>query len=429
MADVAQTFIDNSATREQQALLRQQRLAEILQQQAFQPDQKFSYAGVEASPSGAAALAKGLQGGIAGYLQGRALKGQDDLVKKTEAREERYGADLAKALAAGTEMREGPRPSADFVGPMPEKMGGYEGIAAALQNINNPDVTRTLGPQMAMAQIKQQQEAADRTAKLADAKELKAAPGNTTGETPMTVKEWEYFSKLPKDTQEQFLAMKRANPYINLGASMAQMPQAAPGPALASVPKTLPPQDTPETRGAQAAAVEGAKNQVDAQSALPAIETNAVYLTDLLNKMDKHPGLSGVVGMPNVQGALRLPGTKEADFRTLLDQVKGKQFLEAYQSIKGSGAITELEGTKAGEAIARMQTAQTEGAFREALKEFQGVVQIGLRNARVKAWAPQINNPLPAIPAAPAPSTLNGATGLSPEEQQELDQLRSRFRK
>ena len=185
MADVAQTFIDNSANREQQALLRQQRLAEILQQQAFQPDQKFSYAGIEAPPSAAAALAKGLQGGIAGYLQGRALKGQDDLLKKTEAREERYGADLAKALAAGTEMREGPRPSADFVGPMPEKMGGYEGIAAALQGINNPDVTRTLGPQMAMAQIAQQQAGADRAAKLADAKELRSSPEWTKPAVPV----------------------------------------------------------------------------------------------------------------------------------------------------------------------------------------------------------------------------------------------------
>jgi len=176
MADVAQTFIDKSAAREQQALSRQQRLAEILQQQAFQPDQKFSYAGVEAPPSGAAALAKGLQGGIAGYLQGRALKGQDDLVKKTEAREERYGTDLAKVLAAGTEMREAPRPAADSVGPMPGKMGGYEGIAAALQGINNPDVTRALGPQMAMAQIAQQQAATDRARQLEDQKAIRLAP-------------------------------------------------------------------------------------------------------------------------------------------------------------------------------------------------------------------------------------------------------------
>ena len=197
MADVAQTFIDNSAAREQQALSRQQRLAEILQQQAFQPDQKFSYAGVEASPSGAAALAKGLQGGIAGYLQGRALKGQDDLVKKTEAREQRYGTDLAKALAAGTEMREGPRPSADFVGPMPEKMGGYEGIAAALQNIGNPDVTRSLGPQVAMQQVQAQKAADRRTQGLADAKELYTFQQTNKGpaELPAEVKEFEYAQK------------------------------------------------------------------------------------------------------------------------------------------------------------------------------------------------------------------------------------------
>lgn len=179
MADVAQTFIDNSAAREQQALSRQQRLAEILQQQAFQPDQKFSYAGVEAPPSGAAALAKGLQGGIAGYLQGRAMKGQDDLVKKTEARESKYGEDLARALAAATPGRSVDTSIMGEDG-MPrvstESKGGYEGIAAALQSINNPDVTRTLGPQMTMAQIAQQQATTERARQLEDAKSLRMAP-------------------------------------------------------------------------------------------------------------------------------------------------------------------------------------------------------------------------------------------------------------
>lgn len=231
MADVAHTFIDNSAAREQQALLRQQRLAEILQQQAFQPDQKFSYAGIEASPSAAGALAKGLQGGIAGYLQGRSLKGQDDLLKKTEAREERYGTDLAKALgaantkpwvnpdgpgavgnapiyqagASGLRSAEDPAPPPQMMPGADQSMtpfkagpaGGYEAIAAALQNIGNPDVSRTLGPQITMAQIAQQQAGDKRTQGLADAKELYTFQQTNKGpaDAPAEVKEFEYAQK------------------------------------------------------------------------------------------------------------------------------------------------------------------------------------------------------------------------------------------
>jgi hypothetical protein len=225
MADVAQTFIDNSAAREQQALLRQQRLAEILQQQAFQPDQKFSYAGVEASPSAAGALAKGLQGGIAGYLQGRALKGQDDLVKKTEAREERYGTDLAKALgaantkpwvnpdgpgavgnapiyqagASGLRSAEDPAPPPQMMPGADQSMtpfkagpaGGYEAIAAALQNIGNPDVTRSLGPQITMQQMARKEKLADEARAFANANAMQGREavmgpgGNVTGVRPI----------------------------------------------------------------------------------------------------------------------------------------------------------------------------------------------------------------------------------------------------
>lgn len=188
MAEVAQTFIDNSANRELQALLRQQRMAEILQSQAFQPEQRFSYGGIDAPPSAAGAIAKALQGGIGAYLQGRSLKGQEDLSKKTEERENKYGVDLARALAGATPGRSFDTASVgeDF---MPrvgaESKGGLEGISAALQRVNNPDVTRSLGPQITMAQIAQQQAAADRAAKLADAKELKVAPGWEKPPTPV----------------------------------------------------------------------------------------------------------------------------------------------------------------------------------------------------------------------------------------------------
>jgi hypothetical protein len=65
----------------------------------------------------------------------------------------------------------------------------------------------------------------------------------------------------------------------------------------------------------------------------------------------------------------------------LLDQLKGQTFLEAFQSLKGGGAITQVEGTKAEQAIARLNTAQSDEAFEQALRELAEVAQSAKRRA------------------------------------------------
>jgi hypothetical protein len=82
MAEVAQTFLANPYSAEARQLQQQQKLAEILQSQAAQPEQQYSYAGIQAAPSAAGALAKGLQGGISGYLMGRSMSGEKALAEK-----------------------------------------------------------------------------------------------------------------------------------------------------------------------------------------------------------------------------------------------------------------------------------------------------------------------------------------------------------
>ena len=82
MADVAQTFALNPYAAEQAKNERLQRYAELLQSQGLAPNEKFSYAGIEAPPSAAGALAKGLQLGVSGYLQGRGMRNSEDLANK-----------------------------------------------------------------------------------------------------------------------------------------------------------------------------------------------------------------------------------------------------------------------------------------------------------------------------------------------------------
>jgi hypothetical protein len=69
----------------------------------------------------------------------------------------------------------------------------------------------------------------------------------------------------------------------------------------------------------------------------------------------------------------------------MYDQVKGGAFLEAVQRMKGSGAISEIEGTKATAALTEASTAQSPDAFRAAMSKFRDAIQMGMTNASTKA--------------------------------------------
>lgn len=120
-----------------------------------------------------------------------------------------------------------------------------------------------------------------------------------------------------------------------------------------------------------------------------------------------HPGFRGAVGMGTwhtlgIPGVAQLtPGTDAADFKALYDQVKSGAFLQAFESLKGAGAITEKEGEKATAAITRMSLAQSEGEFLKAAREFQDNIRMGVKNAEQKvlsAGTTASNQPAPAAP-------------------------------
>ena len=71
-------------------------------------------------------------------------------------------------------------------------------------------------------------------------------------------------------------------------------------------------------------------------------------------------------------GLLEKPiaGTKEADFISAFNQIKGETFRQAFESLRGGGQITEKEGQAATDALNRMQLSQSEEEFKKASKEF-----------------------------------------------------------
>ena len=56
--------------------------------------------------------------------------------------------------------------------------------------------------------------------------------------------------------------------------------------------------------------------------------------------------------------------------------------MSAFATLKGGGQITELEGTKAEQAQARLSTAQSEEDFRAALNELKFYTELGIRRMK-----------------------------------------------
>jgi hypothetical protein len=148
------------------------------------------------------------------------------------------------------------------------------------------------------------------------------------------------------------------------------------------------------------------KNKAAAAAALPGAVEAANEGVRLINEMvgvaevkDKsgkvitkgtapHPGFKDYVGGTLRPGMRFLEGSDAASFEVRQKQIEGKAFLEAFQALKGGGAITEKEGEKGTAAIMRMNKASNEKEYIAAARELQTVLRTGLERARTKAGNP-----------------------------------------
>ncbi len=132
------------------------------------------------------------------------------------------------------------------------------------------------------------------------------------------------------------------------------------------------------------------KAQGEAAATLPNTLAKADEALATIEKIRSHPGRDFATGAAGI--APGVPGTKQQDFISLLDQAKGQTFMQAYQSLKGGGQITEVEGKKATEAIGRLERSQTKEGFEAALNDLREVIKAGRARAGVVAGG----NPTPA---------------------------------
>jgi hypothetical protein len=157
--------------------------------------------------------------------------------------------------------------------------------------------------------------------------------------------------------------------------------------------------------GARATGEAIAKGTVAAQQALPGVITNAMLAVNAVDDMigkqavkdasgkviqaatAPHKGFQDAVGATWKPGFRFIPGTDASDFQSYQDQIEGAAFLSAFEALKGGGAISEKEGSKATAAKLRMKLAQSEVEYVKAAREFQEVVRTGVENARKKFGA------------------------------------------
>jgi len=157
--------------------------------------------------------------------------------------------------------------------------------------------------------------------------------------------------------------------------------------------------------GARATGEAIAKGTVAAQQALPGVITNAMLAVNAVDDMigkqavkdasgkviqpatAPHKGFQDAVGATWKPGFRFIPGTDASDFQSYQDQIEGAAFLSAFEALKGGGAISEKEGSKATAAKLRMKLSQSEGEYVKAAREFQEVVRTGVENARRKFGA------------------------------------------
>ena len=126
-------------------------------------------------------------------------------------------------------------------------------------------------------------------------------------------------------------------------------------------------------------------------------------IDDVLN----HPAFGVATGVSGMI-ARNVPGTPAFDFGQRFDQLTGRAFLQAFESLRGGGQITEIEGKKATDAIARLNPRASAEDTRQALQELREVVvsaqqRASMRGGQLRGELPSTTGPGGRGEASPPP--------------------------
>jgi hypothetical protein len=130
---------------------------------------------------------------------------------------------------------------------------------------------------------------------------------------------------------------------------------------------------------ARAAGTGAGRAQVDLPKVQQGAATTLKYIDDVLND----PNLPSVTGAEAYLPTVR---STSHDTEARIAQLGGRAFLSAFESLKGGGAITEVEGKKATDALARLANMkQSDAGYKKALEDFRHEVKDLVRIAEQRA--------------------------------------------
>ena len=187
----------------------------------------------------------------------------------------------------------------------------------------------------------------------------------------------------------------RGQPQIDINSEGIPPSQAArvngPQPGSSADIQPTPVQTTPVRRpGSYPIDIQGRERaeavgqaQGKAQVDLPRVLDNANFMLKYIDELRNHPGRDLATGM--IAGRVGAIGGAQADYIERIDQIKGGTFLEAFNSLRGGGQITEAEGNKATVALARLSRVKDTKSINQALDDLRSVVESGMRRARETA--------------------------------------------
>jgi hypothetical protein len=118
------------------------------------------------------------------------------------------------------------------------------------------------------------------------------------------------------------------------------------------------------------------------------VDTNIDRVSALLDPQREGRAFESSVGATLLPGARFVPGSPQSSWFKLFDEVKGGQFLSAIKQMKGFGALSDMEGKAATQAISRLSASQNEQDFRRAANDYMDIVTRGVDRDRAKLGQP-----------------------------------------
>lgn len=203
----------------------------------------------------------------------------------------------------------------------------------------------------------------------------------SNNQTPAAVQEWQYYNNLPKNEQIQYKNLKKS--IVGEGAILDPNGnvQTLPGYGGAGAQKAGMVQDAknlsnlnsqPAIEGLKTFEEEKAKKTAEYQANHNKILTQYNYMINTLEKTLTHKGLSDIVGAKGGGNILYylgkkepIAGTEAASAKASYEQLKGQQFLQSFESIKGGGQVSDKEGDKATKGYSSLSLDSTEEDFKK----------------------------------------------------------------